>query len=114
MIESIIISFLNNETELSAPVYTEVPKDEPAEFFVIENTGTALRNHIQSTTLAIRSHAQSLERAADLLYQADAVLTDELIKLDEISGIRRNSIYNFTDPGTKKYRYQGVYIITHY
>jgi len=38
----------------------------------------------------------------------------DLIKLDEISRIKLNSDYNYTDTTTKEYRYQAVFDITHY
>lgn len=113
MIESIIIYYLNNMAELSAPAYAEIQKESPKEFFIVENTGTSLKDHIETTTLAVRSYAQSMERAAVMAYEIDAVLQN-IIELDEIAGVKRNSISNFTDPNTKQYRYQGVYVITHY
>jgi hypothetical protein len=36
------------------------------------------------------------------------------ITLDEISRVEVNSDYNFTDPTTKIYRYQAVFVVTHY
>lgn len=54
------------------------------------------------------------------MYEA-AVLNEELkeviesmIELDEISKIKLNSDYNFTDTTTKEYRYQAVFDINHY
>lgn len=113
MIESIIINFLS-EAGLDAPVYMEIPELPPEEFYILENTGQSMTDHIKTTTLAVQSYAQSMERAADLAYEIDKVILENLPELDEIAGIRRNSIYNFTDQSTKQYRYQGVYVITHY
>lgn len=113
MLEEILFNFLNN-VELDAPTYTMIPKNPPEEFYVLERTGGGISDHINSTTVAIRSNAQSLERAADLMYDLDNVMRNALPSLDYICGVRRNSIANFTDPQTKAYRYQGVYVISHY
>ena len=113
MIESTILSFLD-EAGLDAPVYMEIPEDPPEEFYILENTGQSMTDHIRTTTLAVQSYAQSMERAADLAYEIDEVIRESLPELDAVAGVRRNSLYNFTDQSTKQYRYQGVYVITHY
>lgn len=113
MIESTILSFLS-ETELDAPIYMEIPSRPPEEFYVMENTGQRMTDHVRTTTLAVQSYAQSLERAADLAYDIDQVILNRLVELDEVAGVRVNSVHNFTDPSTKQYRYQGVYVVTHY
>ncbi|SDQ04437.1 hypothetical protein SAMN04487752_0319, partial [Carnobacterium viridans] len=41
-------------------------------------------------------------------------VVENLILLNEISGVRLNSDYNFTDTTTKEYRYQAVFDINHY
>lgn len=38
----------------------------------------------------------------------------KLIEKDEISRVKLNSDYNFTDTQKKKYRYQAIYEITYY
>lgn len=113
MFESTILNFLY-ESGLDAPVYMEIPETPPEEFYILENTGQSMTDHVRTTTLAVQSYAQSMERAADLAYEIDAVILDTLPELDDVAGVRLNSIYNFTDQSTKQYRYQGVYVITHY
>lgn len=113
MIESTILSFLS-EAELDAPIYMEVPARMPEEFYVLENTGQQMTNHVRTTTLAVQSYAQSMERAADLAYGIDEVILTRLPELDAVAGVRVNSVHNFTDQSTKQYRYQGVYVVTHY
>lgn len=113
MIESTILSFLNN-AELDAPIYMEVPARKPTEFYVMENTGQRMTDHVRTTTLAVQSYAQSMERAAELAYEIDAVMLTRLPELDDVAGVRVNSVHNFTDQSTKQYRYQGVYVVTHY
>lgn len=41
-------------------------------------------------------------------------IVEQLVILDEISGVSLNSDYNFTDTETKEYRYQAVFDINHY
>lgn len=113
MIESTILSFLNN-AGLDAPLYMEIPENPPEEFYILENTGQSMRDHVRTTTMAVQSYAQSMERAADLAYEIDEIILETLQELDDVAGVRLNSLYNFTDQSTKQYRYQGVYIITHY
>lgn len=113
MIESTILSFLAS-AGLDAPLYMEIPEDPPEEFYILENTGQSMRDRVRTTTMAVQSYAQSLERAADLAYEIDEVILETLQELDDVAGVRLNSLYNFTDQSTKQYRYQGVYIITHY
>lgn len=113
MIESTILSFLEN-AGLDAPLYMEIPEDPPMEFYILENTGQSMRDHVRTTTMAVQSYAQSMERAADLAYEIDEIILETLQELDDVAGVRLNSLYNFTDQSTKQYRYQGVYIITHY
>ena len=113
MIESTILSFLDN-AGLDAPLYMEIPENPPEEFYILENTGQSIRDHVRTTTMAVQSYAQSMERAADLAYEIDEVILETLQVLDDVAGVRLNSLYNFTDQSTKQYRYQGVYVITHY
>lgn len=113
MIESTILSFLDN-AGLDAPLYMEIPENPPDEFYILENTGQGMRDQVRTTTMAVQSYAQSMERAADLAYEIDGVILETLQELDDVAGVRLNSLYNFTDQSTKQYRYQGVYVITHY
>lgn len=113
MIEKIVLDYLNNA--LSVPVWAEIPKGEepPAEFVLIEKTGSSKRDHINYATLAIQSYAASMFDAAVLNeYVKEAM--DAVIQLDSICASKLNSDYNFTDTETKEYRYQAVYDITHY
>lgn len=113
LIESLIEYF--NNSDLDAPVFTEVPKrDIPQEYYVLELIGDPAKDHISTATIVIRSYAQSMKRAADLAYEIDMILRYGAITMDIISGIVRNTIGNNTDQTTKEYRYQGVYVITHY
>ncbi len=114
-IEAVIIEYLNrSDVELDAPTYGEIPQDPPDEFYIVELTGGPQSNHINQSTIAIKSHAKSRARAADLAYDVDNVMLNSLPELDYVSGAKRNTIANFTDLSKKGYRYQGVYVVTHY
>ena len=119
MILDVIIDYLNNSNldapAYKIPAYAEVPKENiPEEYYVLELIGDPMVDHIPAATIAARSYARSMKRAADLAYDLDNILMNGLINLDYISGVKRNTIANYTDQSTKEYRYQGVYIITHY
>lgn len=113
MIEKTILDFLDEE--LSAPVWMEIPEGEelPEEYVLLEKTGSRSGDHIRSATFAVQSYAPSMARAAALNETAKAVM-DRLPELNRITRSELNSDYNFTDRGKRQYRYQAVYVITHY
>lgn len=112
-IESVIIEYLNS-ADLDAPAFGEKPQKAPEEFYTVELTGGGATDHINESTIVIQSYANSRARAADLAYDVDNVMQYGLIELDYVSKVHRNTVANFTDTATKKYRYQGVYVVTHY
>lgn len=112
MIETVLLNYLNT-AELSAEVYMEQPKDKPEAFFVLEKTGGSKTNHINQSYFAIQSNAPSLAMAAEMNEEIKATMFDA-ITLNEITRVELNSDYNFTDSTTKQYRYQAVFVITHY
>ena len=113
MIEKTVLDFLSEE--LTVPVWMEIPEDEdlPDEYVLLEKTGSRSGDHIRSATFAVQSYAQSMENAAKLNEKAKKVM-DRLIELGEITRSELNSDYNFTDREKRQYRYQAVYVITHY
>ncbi len=111
MIETVLITYLG--AALSVPVFMEVPADPPASFVVLEKTGGGMENHIQAATVAIQSYGPSLYAAAVLNEEVKGAMLYGATP-NGISGVRLNSDYNFTDPTTKRYRYQAVYDITYY
>lgn len=115
MIEEIVYDFLTEK--MSVPVEMELPADPPDKLIVIEKTGSSLKEFIYTSTFAVQSYGPSLYEAADLNeLMKNTVLdgTDGLISLNKITNVELNSDYNYTDPTTKKYRYQAVIVITHY
>lgn len=112
MIETVLLNYLNSE-ELSATVYMEQPKVKPEAFFVLEKTGGSQVNHINESNFIVQSNAPSLAQAAQMNEEIKAAMLNA-ITLDDISRVELNSNYNYTDSATKQYRYQAVFVITHY
>lgn len=113
MIEKIICDYLNS-LDLPAPAYTEMPEEYPGKCYLIEKTGSSMLNHIDKATISIRSYGSSLYEAITLNNAVKKAMLDGLISLDEVSGVKLNSDYNFTDTTTKRYRYQAVFVVTYY
>ncbi len=111
MIEVTVYNYLNNA--LSVPVYTELPKEKPQRFVVLDKIGSSKENHLSSSTIAFQSYAESKYQAAFLNEQVKEAI-ENMIVLDEVSKVELNSDYNFADTTTKEYRYQAVYEIYHY
>lgn len=111
MIEAVLYTYLNSN--LDVPCYTEIPGNKPLEYVVIENTGTSRENWLYSSLIAIQSYSTSLEGAA-VLNKRVMELMDDSVSLNEITSARLNSFYNYTEPGTRQYRYQAVYDVSHY
>lgn len=111
MIELSLKKFLDGH--LSVPSFFEMPEDLPQKYVLIEKTGSSKVNFISSATVAFQSYADSLFEAATLNEEVK-VAVEDFIELDEVTSVRLNSDYNFTDTTTKKYRYQAVFDIGHY
>ena len=112
MIEKTIYDYLN--TLDGVKVFTEIPKDFPGNFYLIEKTGDMRENHINRATIAIQSYGETLYDAMVLNDSLKGYMLDGLISLDTISGVKLNSDYNYTDTSTKRYRYQAVFVVTYY
>ena len=111
MIEKIILDYLTDA--LTVPVYMEIPASPPGSFVVIEKTGSSVENRLWSAMFAIQSYGPSMYAAASLNEEVKAAMLDAVV-LDDITSVDLNSDYNFTDTGTKRYRYQAVFDIFHY
>lgn len=111
MIELVILKHLSES--LLCPVYLERPEDAKAPYVLFEKTGGGKKNHLLTSTFAFQSYSTSLYESANLNEETKRAV-ESLINLQEISSVRLNSDYNFTDPETREYRYQAVYNINHY
>ena len=105
LIEEIVLNYLTNELD----VFVGMQEPEKTDKYVlIEKTGSSRTDYVNSATLAIKSHANSLHDAAVLNEEVKKAM-DNIIALNEISKVKLNTDYNFTDTTKKKYRYQAVY-----
>lgn len=112
MIIKDLLDFLNDDTALDTPVYTEVPK-ELTDFVLLDQTGTEQTNHITTTTIAIQSYGATLWDALVLNDKVKAAM-DRFVWLKNVAKVELETDYNFTDTETKQYRWQAVFNITHY
>ena len=111
IIEQIILNRIR--AVLPDPVYMEVPPDPPGRFYVLEKTGSGETDQICRSSFALQSCAPSLLEAA-LMNSAGKIAMADTIVLDEVTDSQLNSDYNFTNPASKRYRYQAVFDIYHY
>lgn len=106
MIELVIKNYLDEA--IDCPVYLEHPSNPPEEYIIFEKTGSTCSNFVESATIAFQSYSTSLFKACQLNDKVKKTV-DNMISLNEISGVHLIGDYNFTDTTTKKYRYQAVY-----
>lgn len=111
MIEKILYDYLSGEKKLA--IYTEQPRVKPDVFYIMEKTASSEIDKIKTATFAIQSYATTLYDAALMNEIIKECMTDA-IELDEISRVDINSDYNYSDPTTKQYRYQAVFVVTYY
>lgn len=112
MIEATIRAYLA-EALSPVPVLLETPETVPEKYVLLERTGGARENLLWSSTFAAQCISSvSLYDAAALSEQVAAALLEA--DIPEISAVRLNSKYNFTNPETKEHRYQAVFQIFHY
>lgn len=111
MIEQIVKDFLT--ARLGVPIKTEVPERLPGTFVVLERTDGEHSTGIKRCTLAVQSCAPTLLQAAQLDDRAIEAMK-ALAELDSVGACRLVRDYNFTDTGSRRYRYQAVFEITYY
>lgn len=112
MIEEIVLGHLLKT--MKCQVYMETPeRNAPAEYILLEKTGSSNENMITTSTFAVQSISTSMLGAAKLNETMKAAMST-LIEHDSIARCKLDSDYNYSDPETTKYRYQAVYDITHY
>lgn len=110
MIAKTLLDYLDQT--LDVPVVMEAP-EQTTDYVLIDQTGSSRTNHIITTTFAIQSYGDSLYEAI--------VLNDEVkdamvgfAELDNVTRVELQTDYNYTNTATKQYRWQAVYLITHY
>ena len=112
MIETVLLDYLNN-ANLSAKVYMEQPKDKPEAFFILEKSGGGQTNHISESDFIVQSYGRTLYEAACMNEEIKAVML-RANTLNEVSAVELNSDYNYTNAESKSYRYQAIFVVTHY
>ena len=110
MIELSILRFLEERLQVHVGMEEQNLKEKHV---IIEKTGGYEDNYIYHSTIAIQSVAESLLKAAELNEEVKKAMRD-IEELDDVSSCSLNSDYNFTNPTTKKYRYQAVFNLVHY
>jgi len=112
MIETVLLDYLNN-ANLSAKVYMEQPKDKPEVFFILEKSGGGQTDHISESDFIVQSYGRTLYEAACMNEEIKAVML-RANTLNEVSAVELNSDYNYTNAESKSYRYQAIFVVTHY
>ena len=110
MILKDLLEYLNEN--LSVDVYAEAPT-ELTNYVLLDQLGSSESNHITTTRFAIQSYAPSLYEAG-LLNEEVAEVMKGFVQLNRITRVERETNYSQTSTATKQYRWQAVYIITHY
>jgi len=115
MIETVLYNYIKNVFyEDGIPVYMERPEKRPSgKYIIIEKTGGTKSNKIATNTFAFQSYGDTLYDASSLNESVKSAV-ESAENLGEISGVTLNSDYNFTDTASKSYRYQAIFVITHY
>ena len=115
MIEKVLLDYLT--PNLPYPTYMEMPADEnkPSDgrFYLLEKTSSGQNDMLFSSMVTLQSYAPSLYEAAEMNDIGKEVMLNAII-LPQVTRVRVNSDYNYTDTQTKDYRYQAVFDIVHY
>ena len=110
MIAKILLDYLG--AALDVPVVMEAP-EQRTDYVLIDQTGSSRTNHIITTTLAIQSYGSTLYDAM-LMNETVKQAMDGFAELGNVTRVELQTDYNFTNTATKQYRWQAVYLITHY
>lgn len=114
MIEKTVIAYLRKRFPKEI-VTAEVPRGMPERFITVEKTGSQqISIGIFQSTLAIQSWETSKAKAAELSDEVCRAMRDIVDDGEADVSNSRGSDYDFTDTGTKRYRYQAVFTLTHY
>lgn len=110
MIAKLLLDYLNEH--LLVPAYMEA-HSELTNYVLIDQTGSSRANQITTTTLAIQSYGETLYKAM-LLNESVKAAMDGFLQLPQVVRVELQTDYNFTNTTTKQYRWQAVFLITHY
>ena len=110
MIAKTLLDYLGQS--LDVPVVMEAP-EQTTGYVLIDQTASSRTNHIVTTTFAIQSYGASLYEAMLLNEEVKEAMVG-FAELDNVTRVELQTDYNFTNTATKQYRWQAVYLITHY
>lgn len=114
MIEKTIIDYLAQEV---VQAYGEEPENPPAQYLVIEKTGSGTLEGsaglIPTATVAVKSNAETLAAAGALNEQVKAAMA-AIANLPTVVKCTLNSDYPYTNTATKRRRYQAVFDLVYY
>lgn len=111
IIEEIVRNYLENT--LSVPATMERKEDYDGKYVMIERTGGGETNHIKSARVAVQSYAPSMHEAAELNEEVKNAMKG-FVQLQSVTAANIDTDYNFTDESRGEYRYQAVFLISHY
>ena len=112
MIEITVLNYLisKNLTGINNNVYLEVPESPPAEYILVEKTGSGEMDRINQAMIAVQSISRtSLVTALGINELVKTAMKEFPEESTEIYACKLNSDYNFTNTETKEYRYQAVF-----
>lgn len=112
MIEVKILNYIisRNIDGIGGNVFLETPESPPAEYILVQKTGSGRENEIQSATVAIQSISKNRMITAGKINEAVKTAMLEMAGWsDAVYSCRLNSDYIFTNTQTKEYRYQAVF-----
>lgn len=115
MIEKTILNYLISENlpGIANNIFMEVPSNPPSKYIVIEKTGGGEDDLLNNPAIAIQSISKnSLYEAAEINEQIKESMKS-MPESQDVYGVKLQSDYNFTNPATKEYRYQAVFLITY-
>ncbi len=112
MIEETVLNYLKR-TMLNTTVTMEIRQGLPDSFVFLEKIGSSREDLLSASRFAIQSYGKSLLDAMTLNESVKTAMFG-IVSEPEISAVRLNSDYNYTDLSTKKPRYQAVFEVTHY
>lgn len=110
MIEKKVLQYINQNSEI--PCYMEEPINPPKKYYLMEKTGAGQNDRLFNVTLAIQSYGETMLEAAELNDQIISLMLNA--NIPNVTRIRLNSDYNYTDITTKRYRYQAVFYCIFY
>ena len=105
MIEIKIKKYL--EDKLNVPVYMEHRNRENGSYIIMEELGGTMRDQIYRSSYAFQSYGDRMLDAIEL----NDRLVQAMLVYPDCGASKLDSNYNFTETGTKKYRYQAVFDI---